>query len=558
MEESIIQDIALTSNQYYRNDPNYRQSGVNLNLSKEQVEEFIKCKDDIIYFTQKYAYIVDPENGLEIIKLYDYQKDVLRHIERERFSILLMPRQSAKTTSSALYICHYLIFNSDKTTAILANKQKISQEIFERVLLTLSKVPQFLKPGVVKLNALSLELDNGSKLHCAATSASAIRGLSVNCLLIDETAFIAKNIWEEFFNSSYPTISKAPDSKILLSSTPNGMNHFYTLWEEAVKGRNSFKPFTISWDQVPGRDEQFKIKTISDIGIERWQQEYEMAFQAASNCLFTTESLRQIQYKTPVQIEMEGCLRIYEGALKDTMYCIAVDVSDGVGKDYSTVSVIKCGKQYNEQVAVYRNNQIETNLLPFIIETLGKQYNNALVLVENNGSGVLVTDILHNEIQYENFYHEDMTGKRLGIRTTKSVKYHGTQTLKADIEKRYNGGIIINDYNTVKELSVFEKKGNSYQAQSGHNDDLVMNLVLFCYFKNSTYYKETLGRDVAFVKQLEERRLKEILKENWLPMASSRDGITTSVGGHGTYKKEYTQSEIEEIFDSVNDFEDDH
>jgi Terminase large subunit, T4likevirus-type, N-terminal/Terminase RNaseH-like domain len=514
-----IEDIYVNVNGKeltYRNNPNIRQAGTQLQYKQEHIGEFVKCKRNIIYFAENYAYITDPNIGLTKIKLYSFQKKILKQYVDNRFNINMQSRQTGKSTLAAIFLVWYILFHKDKSCAIIANKLATSREIFGRSMTTFENIPQFLKPGVISFNKSTLHLDNGSKIISASGSSGSIRGQTINVLYIDEIAFISDFI--NFWKSTYPVISsingdkshgKNKDgsyknaSKIIMTSTPNGFNHFKQLWDDAVSGRSLFKPFKVIWNQVPGRNKKWKEETIKNTSVEAFMQEQECIFASASNSLITSEVMLKIDHNQPISTSYNGMLKVYEEPEANAEYIIAVDISEGVGQDSSTMSVIKVSSEPMEQVAVFKDNMLEQTLFPRLIKEVGMKYNEALLLVESN-TGFYVLEQLMNEEEYENIFNEE---KRLGVRTTKKTKMIGCSRFKELME---NNGLLVNDFETFKEMSNFVFKGNSYSASSGNHDDLVMGLVIFAYFTTTDYFKE-LKNDYKFMDKILKKRRKEII-----------------------------------------------
>lgn len=519
----MIKDITVDAEGkklHYRNDPQLRRENVKLSLTQDHVNEFVKCSNDPIYFIENYCHVNDPNFGLKIITLRDYQKRLIQSVHDSKYNILNLPRQSGKSTTLSLYLVWQICFKNDTVSAILANKEKTAREIFGKVLDCFRLVPQFLKPGVKEYNKSSIQLDTGSKIIIAATSESGIRGYTINgTLLLDECAHLATPMFNHFYESVYPTISTAKDSKIVLVSTPNGLNHFYKIWQDAVNKKSGYIPFTINWNEVPGRDDAWRKKEISNIGEENFKQEYECSFVGGHKCLFNQTTLEKITYKLPIMKLYDGDLLVYQNPIKDRKYLLVCDISEGLGKDYHTMNIIDVTSFPFEQVAVYTNNTADLPVIPYIIEKIAKQFNDAMVLVENNGANKVVTNILFSTIEYENTYADD---KEIGIRMTKTTKKAGIAKLKELIE---NQGIIINDFNTLKEMSNFIKKGESYKASAGNTDDIVMGLVLFSYFTNLEFFAEWSGNTGKNdkLKEMYDKKLQQMMEDTILPVIIETD-----------------------------------
>jgi hypothetical protein len=444
--------------------------------------------------------IINVDKGLMNFTLYDYQKEMLKNFADNRFNIVTTARQAGKSTTTCAFILWYIIFNPEKTVALLANKGDTAREILGRVQLAYQHLPKWLQQGVVEWNKGSFVLENNSRVIAAATSSDAIRGYSINLLFIDEAAFI--DTWDEFFTSVYPTISSGSESKIILVSTPNGLNHFYAIWQNAVQKKNSYQHMFVKWQDVPGRNEKWKADTLSamNFDIEKFAQEYECEFLGSSGTLIAGWKLKELINATPL-LQKDGLYQ-YKAPEKDHVYIIVADVSRGKGLDYSAFQLIDVTKMPYEQVCVFRNNAVTPVDYAEIIHRIAKVYNNASVLVEINDIGEQVSHTLHYDFGYENTLFTEnagRSGKRItsgfgggsgvdkGIRTTKIVKSIGCSILKLLIEQNQ---FVINDWHTINELSTFSKKGTSYEAESGKHDDLVIGLVLFAWMSEQQYFKD--------------------------------------------------------------------
>jgi len=509
--------------QSYLGNPNLKRAGQKITFTKEQVEEYIKCRDDKIYFAEKYMKIVHVDRGLINISLYKYQKKMLKALSKNRFLIALQSRQSGKTTTITVDMLHYIIFNPYKTCAILANKGATAREILSRIQLAYENLPIWLQQGVLEWNKGSIELENGSRILTSGTSADNIRGQSISYLLVDECAFLASNMWEDFYSSVYPTISSGKETRIVLVSTANGLNHYHKLWSDAVAGRNSYYPFEVTWRDVPGRDEKWKEETIANTSLELFLQEHENQFWGASNTLISSSALLKMVQKEPVYVNKNGNFRSYEEPKENHIYCVVVDTSRGKGLDNSAFSVIDVTEYPFKQVATFYDSLISPLVFPTTINEVANKYNEAYVLVETNDIGEQVANILNYDLEYENLISiNDGKQKKysLGIRTTKSVKAVGCSTLRDLIE---NDKLIIWDKNTVKELSGFVQKGSSYEADTGQNDDLVMTLVLFSWLTTRPFFEE-LRTGFNIRKMIFDNELKEI-EEDLAPFGFIENGI---------------------------------
>ena len=495
-----------------------KASNVPLNFTKEQIEEYVKCADDPIYFIENYCKIVTLDHGLQAFKLYECQKNKVKVIHENRKVILMEGRQQGKTTTSAAYILWYTLFQSSKTVAILANKATAAREVLHRYQIMYENLPTWLQQGVTTWNKGDIALENGSVVFTAATSASGIRGKSVNLLYVDEAAIIPNNVAEQFFTSVYPTISAGETTKILLSSTPLGYNHFWKFWNDAENNRNGFVNLFIPYWEIPGRDDKWAETQRKLLGELKFNQEVLCNFLGSSLTLIASDAIAQMSAK-PIIYQKDG-LDIYEKVEKDHAYCIIADTAKGVGGDYSAFQIVDITQMPYKIVGKYRNNQISPLLYPSVLYRVGKEYNEAYVLIEINSSEQ-VAEILYGEYEYENIISVSRTpqgqvvnggfggGKtQLGVVTDKKIKRIGCSNFKSMVEEKK---LIITDADTIAEISTFIEKKNSYSADEGYHDDLVMPLVLFSWLTTNSYFKELTNINIR--KELYEARIKMIEEE---------------------------------------------
>lgn len=495
-----------------------KASGVPLNFTKDQIEEYLKCADDPIYFIESYCKIVTLDHGLQPFKLYDCQKNKVKVIHENRKVILMEGRQQGKTTTSAAYILWYTLFQGSKTVAILANKATAAREVLYRYQIMYENLPTWLQQGVTTWNKGDIALENGSIVFTAATSASGIRGKSVNLLYVDEAAIIPNNVAEQFFTSVYPTISAGETTKILLSSTPLGYNHFWKFWNDAENDRNGFVNLFIPYWDIPGRDDAWASEQRRLLGELKFNQEVLCNFLGSSLTLIASDSIAQMS-ASPIMYQKDG-LDIYDKVEKDHAYCIIADTAKGVGGDYSAFVILDITQMPYKMVGKYRNNQISPLLYPSVIYRIGKEYNEAYVLIEINSSEQ-VAEILYSEYEYENIISVSRTPQgqvvnggfggnkiQLGVITDKKVKRIGCSNFKSMVEEKK---LIINDADTISEISTFIEKRNSYSADEGYHDDLVMTLVLFSWLTTNSYFKELTNINIR--KELYETRIKMIEEE---------------------------------------------
>ena len=484
----------------YHGNPNLKSIGHKHDFTQEQIKEYLKCQSDPIYFIENYCHIVTLDNGLQLFKLYECQKKKVDIIIDNRKVILMEGRQQGKTVTAAACILHYTIFNADKTVAIMANKTASAREVLLRYQTMYENLPIWMQQGVKTWNKGDVELENNCRVFTAATTTSGIRGKSVNWLYIDEAAIIPNNVADEFFASVYPTISAGETTKILLTSTPLGYNHFWKFWNEAEKGTNGFVSHFIPYTDIPGRDEAWAEQQLKLLGELKFTQEVLCDFLGSSNTLINARTIATLSSKDVLYDNPEGNgIDIYEDPKENHYYCITVDTARGIGGDYSAFVVFDITDMPYKVVAKYRNNKIAPMLYPNVIAKVGEDYNNAFVLVETNDIGGQVVEILHEEIEYDNIfstvteksrqYVSPGFGKstRLGVNTSKQVKRQGCFNFKSLMEEKK---LLVFDADIISEISTFVEKGNTYQADEGYNDDCVMCMVLFGWLSTMPFFKE--------------------------------------------------------------------
>jgi len=472
---------------------------------------------DPAYFARTYCKIISLDRGLVHFELYPYQEKMFKHFNENRFSIILACRQSGKSISSVAYLLWYAVFHSEKTVAILANKGSTAREMLGRITLMLEHLPWFLQPGCKSLNKGSMEFSNNSRIISAGTSSSSIRGMSVSLLYLDEFAFVDRA--SEFYTSTYPVISAGSDTKVIITSTANGIGNMYErIWTGAEQGVNEYKSFRVDWWDVPGRDEVWKALTIANTSPLQFDQEFGNVFFGTGDTLISADTLLKLRAEPYKQVTNDQ-VKIYEEPEKDHEYVMFVDVAKGRGQDYSTFNVIDITTKPWKQVAVYRNNMISPLLYPDVIYKYACSYNGALVVIESNDAGQVVCNGLYHDLEYDNLYIESaIKANALGINMTRKVKRIGCSGFKDLLERNQ---LHLVDEETIKETSTFVVKGQSYEASQGNHDDLVMNLVLFGYFINTNYFGDAMNIDIK--KTLFEQSLKEI-EDDILPFGFIDDG----------------------------------
>ena len=530
--------------QHYLGNPLLKKSNVAQEWTKNQILEYQKCMESPSYFIENYIKIVSLDEGLVPFTMFPFQKQIVDTIHNNRFTICKLPRQSGKSTTLVSYILHYILFNSNMNVAILANKAATARDILGRLQLAYENLPQWMQQGVVSWNKGSVDLENGSRVVASSTSSSAVRGGSYNMIFLDEFAFVPNNVAEDFFSSVYPTISSGKSTKVVVVSTPNGMNLFFKLWNEAEKKRNSYIPIEVHWSEVPGRDEKWKKETIANTSLQQFAREFECEFLGSVNTLINPSKIKTMVYEKPI-VSNAG-IDQYIQPIKDHTYALVADVARGTGGDYSAFVVFDVTEYPIRIVAKYRDNEISPMLFAPIINKVGRSYNDAYCLVEVNDIGEQVANALQFDLEYENLIMASMRGRagqvlgggfsggkaQLGVRTTKAVKKIGCAVFKTMVE---SDKMIINDFNIITELSTFIEHGSSFEAEQGQNDDLVMCCVLFSWMTDQAYFKELTNSDIR-AKLLAERQHE--LESDLLPFGFFDDGMgegdTTMVDEYGT------------------------
>jgi len=515
----------------YLGNPNLKKANTVIEFSEDQILEFIKCKNNPVYFAKNYVKIVTLDHGLQPFEMYPFQEKLIRNFHDHRFNICKMPRQTGKSTTCVSYLLHYAVFNDNINIAILANKASTARDLLSRLQLAYENLPKWMQQGILSWNKGSLELENGSKILAASTSASAVRGGSYNVIFLDEFAFIPNHIADQFFASVYPTISSGKSTKVIIVSTPHGMNHFYRMWHDAEKGANEYIPTDVHWTEVPGRDLEWKRQTIANTSEQQFKVEFECEFLGSVDTLIAPSKLRSLVYENPKT--GNAGLDVYEDPIDNHDYIITVDVARGVGIDYSAFVVIDITTFPHKVVAKYRNNEIKPMLFPNVIWEIAKSYNQAFILCEVNDVGDQVASILQYDLEYQNLLMCSMRGRagqivgqgfsgkktQLGVKMSKTVKKVGALNLKTMIEE---DKLLINDYEIISELTTFIQKNNSFEAEDGCNDDLAMCLVIYAWLVAQDYFKELTDQDVR--KRLYEEQKNQI-EQDMAPFGFVSDGL---------------------------------
>ena len=515
----------------YLGNPNLKKANTQIEFTQENIIEFLKCKEDPVYFAKKYIKIVSLDEGLVPFNLYPFQEKLVENFHTNRFNICKMPRQTGKSTTVVSYLLHYAVFNDNVNIGILANKAKIAIDLLGRLQTAYENLPKWMQQGIIAWNKGSLELENGSKILAASTSASAVRGMSFNILFLDEFAFVPNHVADDFFASVYPTISSGTQTKVIIVSTPRGMNHFYRMWHDAERGKSDYIPTDVHWSEVPGRDAVWKEQTIANTSEQQFKVEFECEFLGSVNTLISPAKLKNMVYEAPIM--KNAGLDIYENSIPEHNYLMTVDVARGLGNDYSAFIVYDITNFPYKVVAKYRNNEIKPMLFPNIIYDVARGYNNSFILCEVNDIGDQVASILHFDLEYDNVLMCSMRGRagqivgsgfsgkksQLGVRMTAAVKKLGCSNLKTLLE---DDKLLTVDYEIISELTTFSQKHNSFEAEEGCNDDLAMCLVIFAWLVAQDYFKEMTDNDVR--KRIYEEQKNQI-EQDMAPFGFISDGL---------------------------------
>ena len=522
------------STEGYLGNDKLKRVGIEISFSEEEAKEILKCSEDPIYFIKKYVKIVNVDLGIVDFDMWPFQEEMVDGFHKNRFSICKMPRQVGKTTTTVGYMLWAVLFNPDYTVGILANKGQLAREILGRLQRAYEYLPLWLQQGIITWNKGNIELENGSKIYAYATSNSGVRGGTYNLIFLDEFAFVPHNMAQEFFTATYPVISSGKTTKVIIVSTPNGLNMFYKMWTDAIEKRSTYNPIEVHWSSVPGRDDDWKKETIRNTSEEQFRQEFETEFIGSSATLVSGSKLRSLAFFNPISTIDK--LDMYEEPKEGHVYIATVDCSEGVGQDYSAINIIDATETPYRQVAKYRANDLPLLFFPNIIYSIGMKYNGAYILIETNNIGQQVVDILHYDLEYENIYKIDQhhikgqtisggfrRNSSFGIKTTKSVKKIGCANLKTLIE---SDKLIIVDFDTIAELNSFVRVRDSYAAEEGNNDDLAMGLVLFGWLTAQSYFKDSTNVDVRSI-LLKEQSL--LIEESLTPVGIIDDGLQEEV-----------------------------
>lgn len=526
----------LGNSPYYKNMFGWRDGDMLFKYSEEEKEEISRCKDDVIYFADRYAFAMTDE-GVDKIKLRPYQKKVLKAFQNNRYCIYLASRQVGKSIMAAIFISWYLCFHYDRNVLVVANKFQTTNEIVSKIKHVLQNLPFFLKPGIRNIAVTTIALDNGSKLISSATTPTAGIGFTNHLVYADEFAYVHNNIAEKFFKSIFPTLVSSKISRMILTSTPNGKNLFYRIYKSAIEKTNEFKPLRTDWWEVDGRDEKWKLKEISNLGSEElFNQEYGNSFELSTRLLIDSRTLKifnKLKTKyTNIKIEdletdyysydhLKWHPKLFEKLTDDDKFIVSVDLGSGVGGDYTVINIFKVqrfnyAKIYNYmnvpqgeedffslvQVGMFRDNYTSNDEAAYMTADLIMDYllpENTLIVVELNHRGEEFKkdmekyrpDIFDYDIFFRGVIrnYKKKKVRMPGVLVTKD-KINDCKNLSKDW---FNRRIYITEEETCIEASSFglNENGTSYEGLGTH-DDTIMTMVNVSKVFNSMQFIELI------------------------------------------------------------------
>ena len=547
----------------YKSNPLLKQRGVQIDFTREQVQEVIKCSQNPEYFLENYIKVISLDDGIVPFIPYPFQRKLIDSFHNNRFSICKLPRQSGKSVTVTAYLIHQALFRDNINIAILANKRETAFELMAKLQTSYENLPKWLQQGVLGWNKGSIELENGSRITASSTSSSAVRGFSYNIVMLDEFAFVPTNVADEFFSSVYPTISSGKSTKVIIVSTPNGMNHFYKLWNDAENGRNSYRHTEAHWSEVPGRDAAWQAETIANTSEQQFQQEFECDFIGSAGTLIAGHKLKALTYNDP--LTSSGGLDIYEEPIQGHEYLMTVDVSRGMKLDYSAFILIDITAYPHKLIGKYRSNTIKPMLFPDIIVNVAMKYNKAWILAEVNDIGDQVASLIYYDMEYENLLMTAMRGRagqvlghgfsggktQLGLKMAKAPKRIGCSNLKQMVEA---DKLIFNDFTIINELTTFVEKRDSFSAEDGCNDDLVMCMVIYAWAVAQDYFKEMTDQSVrAELYEKDKDQLEEDMSPFGFVVGSADDDVIVDNNGQ-LWTTEWEHERYDKYKDQIDEY----
>jgi len=532
-------------NLYFNGNPKLKAANATIDYTDEQIQEIVKCMDDFVYFCVNYIKIIDQDSGKVIaFDLYDYQREMAQIYKDEKRVIILAPRQCGKSIFTIAYLLWVGTFNDYKNIILVANKESTAKKTLRKLKEMYFYLPFWMKQGLTEWNKKQISFENGTNIYAESTSSSGNRGDTASIVFLDEAAIIEKNLWDEFYTSVYPTIASVKSAQIIITSTPKGYNHFYQLWSMALNKQNDYKPFRVKWNEVPGRDQNYKTKTVAAFGggskgLRKWRQEFECFFTGSGGTLIEGQVLEDLKPAIILESRMDDKFNIYEYPEEDAQYCLIGDVAEGVGGDYSTCQIFKIDFQNShKQVATFRDNMIKTNEFNTVIDQICKYYNNALAIVESNTYGREVLNRLVFEDEYENVFFE-FDAKDYGLKMTTLTKKIGNSYLKSNIE---DSKIVLVDFETISELSKYVLRSNVYRADDGQHDDLVTPLVLFSYFLSKKELIEnwlTVDNNVIGKTKMEQQIESELLPVGFINNGLEEINLQNVVTDNADFEEDF-------------------
>lgn len=514
---------------HFENNSSLSYCNVKLPLKQEHVIEIYKCSNDIFYFIENYCKIFVLGEGFKTPKLREYQKRMIQHYMDNDYSLVLAGRQVGKSVSTLIYILWKITFFENTIAGLASNKWDMSKENLDRIRSYYEYLPIWLKPGVKVWNKTFISLENGSKIYTSTATESAFRGFGISLLFVDEVAFVRN--WDGFSSSVFPTIASAKAPKVIYTSTPKGLNHWWDIWQEAENGKSLFKNFKVNWWEVEGRDDNWKHTMISTLpgGEQEFLQEWAAEFMGSSKTLVDVKHLQALNYEDyEVDTEYLPNLRIYRRPEENHRYIMSIDGAKQ-GKDKTAIQIIDISKFPFEQVASL-DTKINHVIATASIGKLGKYYNNAFIIAENNeGAGTYIADTLYHAYEYENIYKQK-NKDNFGFQTNRKTRPTILNFLKLFIEKNK---LIVRDKTTIDQLFTFVEKNGKYQADTGKFDDLVMCLaIIFAPFLDLNIYDDyekfldSLDMDISSTDE-ENQEMIEMLNIGYFD-----DGIEETVNTH--------------------------
>lgn len=476
-----------------------KKSGLDISgiISDERIIEMSKCQDDIYYFIENYIFIQTRNkdefgNRYRLFELRKYQKEQIELYLQHRFVLLMYPRRSGKTSGTVAYFLWRMMFESNFIILCLANKNTVAMKLIAEIRRFIKLLPLWMVEGIEKANEHEIVFENGSRISSSATTEDAGRSEGAHIVYCDELGFIDNNTWEPFFGAVFPVVTDGDNSQFLGTSTPNGMNHFWKLWEEGSEvdaegniirqGTSEFILKTIKWNDVPGRDEEFKRKTIATIGEDAWNQDFECQFLGSAGTLLDADTLKKMVKRTPLRVFRvldDYDLKIYQEPNKQRKYIVTHDPASGHGGEYddNTAIIVWDVKDLYaiKQVAVLYDKNIDELDAPFVLHKICKMYNNALEISERNKAEGIPMKLMR-ELDYKNVFCDEKGFA--GIHHTESSRNASISIMRRLIRE---GKIEIVDAETIFEFSTFVKRAGKYQADTGKHDDLVMSTSLLCF-----------------------------------------------------------------------------